>query len=205
MQAKRPVWNLSRSANHLRILSRHFRRISRTPRKEVEIKDPSNHVVLERSCPSRRLVVADLHVHPVRAQEEHCVRPGRAMFEVDGVIPVQVRAHRDTIRIARPHGARRVRRVEAEWIRVLAEAIDIRVRGEVRLHAQILRLKDEGVGRGGEQDFLRLGTEDAERERSGGVVEPDQRVGDRQVFPRRRARQNGLGNFITSLGWIGDL
>lgn len=87
---------------------------------------------------------------------------GGTMLKVHRVVPVQVRSARDPIRVAGPQSARRVGRVEAERLRVLAEAVDVRRGWERSLKAQVLRFEDERVGRGREENLARAGARDVE-------------------------------------------
>ena len=98
----------------------------------------------------------------------------------------------------RPRRACRIRRVQTECVRVLAEAIDVRVRREVGLDAKVLRLKDEGVRRCGEENLFRTCPDDAERERGGRVVELDLRRRGRGTRVGGRAREDESGDLITS-------
>ena len=95
------------------------------------------------------------------------------MFVVDRVVSVQVRPRRHTVSIARPHRTRVVVRRQTECVRMLTQAIDIRVRRQVGLHAQVLGLEDDGVRRRREQDLMRGRPVDREREWRGCVIEPD--------------------------------
>ena len=85
---------------------------------------------------------------------------------------------------------------------MLAETIDVWVRGEISFDTDILRLEDQGVAFGGEEDFLRLGSEDREGEGLGAVLEFDFRCLGRL---RGWAGNNRFGDFVTVHGGISDL
>lgn len=130
------------------------------------------------------------------------MRAGGTMLEVDGMVPIQVRAVGDAISISRPEGASKVVGRQAEAVTVLAETIDVWVLGETGFDADVLWLEDQRVAFGGEEDFVRLGSEDREGERLSSVLELDLRCLGRL---RRWTGNNGLGDFVTVHGWIGDL
>ena len=88
--------------------------------------------------------------------------PGRPVLEIHWVVPVQVRPHGDAVRIARPEGECCVVGGETERVRVLAKAVDVGVVGKGGFYAEVLRLENEGVGGGGEEDFVCVGAVDGE-------------------------------------------
>ena len=177
VEPKRPVRHLRGRPDHVRILAHKRGRVGLAAREEIEVQNAADYVVLERR--PRALSVVQFDVHPVRVQEQDAVCARGPVLEVDRVVPVQVLALGEPVRVPGPHRARVVVRREAERVRVLAEPVDVRVRGQVRLHAQVLGLEDDRVRRGGEEDLVRLGAVDGEREGRIGVVEPD--VGGRRV------------------------
>ena len=119
------------------------------------------------------------------------------MLEVYGVVSVKIRVRRNAERVARPQRACRIRRVQTECVRVLAEAIDVRVRREAGLNAKVLRLKDEGVRRCGEENLFRTRPDDAERERGGCKVELNLRLRGGGTRVGGRAREDESGDLIT--------
>ena len=86
---------------------------------------------------------------------------------------------------------------------MLAEAIDVWIRREIGLYAQVLRLKDQRVWRGGEEDLFCGRTNDAERERAGCVVELDLRLCRGQARTGGWTREDGVGDLISSCQRIG--
>ena len=206
MEPERPVRHLRRLADNIRILAHELGRVALAAREEVEVQHAPNDVVLERRPPRLlRVGVVQLDVHPVRVQEQHPMRARRAVLEVHRMVPVQVLAVREAVRVAGPQRARVVVRREAERVRVLAEPVDVRVRRQGRLHAQVLRLEDERVRGGREEDFVRLGAVDGEREGRRGVVEPD--VGGQGAGGEvgLGARQHLFWYFIPVGCGVGDL
>ncbi len=145
MQAKRPIRHLSRRPDDLCVLPRHLGRVGLASSQKIKIKHAADDVILERSIGTIR-IRTKLDVHAGRAEEKDGVRAAPRtgpMLKVHRVAPVQVRAARDAIRVARPQRPRRVDHVEAERLRVLSEAVDVRVARQRRLEAEELRLKDE--------------------------------------------------------------
>ena len=67
------------------------------------------------------------------------------MLKVHWVVTVQVRAARDPKRVTGPHRARRVRLVQPERLRMLAESVNVRFGWKRRLESEVLRLEDERV------------------------------------------------------------
>ena len=118
MKTERPVWHLSRKSDDVCVLTGNLRRVALAAGEEVEVEHATNDVVLERRA--RTLSVVDLDVHTVGVSEEHAMCASRTVLEVDRVVPVQVRALRDAIRVARPKGARVVVPRETERVCVLA-------------------------------------------------------------------------------------
>lgn len=160
MQTKRPIWHLSWCPGDLRVLPRHLSRIALTAGQEVKVEYAADNVILESSTVT---VSANLHVHSGRTEEKDAMRGTTGtMLEVHRMVPVQVRSGRDPIRVTGPQRARRVGRVEAERIRVLAEAVDVRRGRKLRLEAQVLRLEDERVARGREEHLACAGARDVE-------------------------------------------
>ena len=204
MQTERPIWHLSRCPSDLRILPRHLGRISLTASQEVKIEHAANDVILQRG---RTLTVAaNLHVHPGRAEKKDamCAAVG-TMLKIHRVIAVQVRAARNPIRVTGPQRARRVCRVQPERLRMLAEAVDVCHGWKRRLEAQVLRLEDERVVCDREQHLACANARDVEREWCQGVCKFDLRCIWVHVRVRRGSREDGLGDFVTFAGCVGDL
>ena len=127
MQTKRPIWNLSWSPGNLRILPRNLRRVGLASSQKVKIEYTANDVIFQRSTIT---ILANLDVHAGRAEEKDCVRAaGGTVLEIDGVAAVQVCALRNTIRVARPQRTCRIHHIKPEGLRVLAEAVDVRIVG----------------------------------------------------------------------------
>ena len=203
MQTERPVRDFRRSADDISILARDLGWVVLIASQEVEVKDAANDVVLEGRAKTLRVV--DLDVHAVRVGKEDTVRARLAVLKVDRVVSVQVLTLGHAIRVARPERAGVVVRREAERVGVLAETVEVRVLGEVRLHAQVLRLEDDRVRRGGEENLLGLGAVDREAERRGSVVEADAR-GERPVQEVCLwTGEDLLGNLVPLVCGVGDL
>ena len=84
------------------------------------------------------------------------------MLKVHRVVSVQVRAARDTKRVTGPQRARSVRRVQPERLRMLAEAVNVRLGWKRCLESQVLGLEDERVVCDREQHLAGAGTRDVE-------------------------------------------
>jgi hypothetical protein len=91
------------------------------------------------------------------------------VLKVHAIDTVPVRALRDGIRVARPQRARRPGQIEPERVRVLPEPVDVRRRGERRLHVEVLRLENERVRRGCDEHLACARARDVERVRRGVV------------------------------------
>ena len=100
MQPKRPIRHLSRQTNYLRVLSRSFCRVRFAARKEVEVQDAANYIVLQ-ARPIRRSVGrdsgVDFDVHAIGIEKENGVRARWSVLEVNWVIPVQVSARWNSV------------------------------------------------------------------------------------------------------------
>ena len=105
MEPEGPVGNLCGGANYFGVLARHFGRISGTTGQEVKIDHSSDNVIFERRGRSASIRLVDLYVHPIGVEKEHAVGTGGTMFEVDGVVPIQIRVIGDTVGISGPEGA----------------------------------------------------------------------------------------------------
>ena len=171
MEAKGPVRYLSGQPSDLCILPRSFSRVSFAARQKVKVENASDDVILQRGRGIRRFIIAELDVHPGRAEKQHGVGAAGAVLEVYRMRAVQVCAPRDAVRVPRPHRERRVGRVEPERIRVLTEPVDVRRWGERRFYAEVLGLEDERVWRGREEHLSRARARNVERERRGGIRE----------------------------------
>lgn len=73
------------------------------------------------------------------------MRPSRTVFEIHRVIPVQVCAIGDTIRVSRPQGSRIVVCWQTECISMFSNAVYVWTVRQARFDTQILRLKDQRV------------------------------------------------------------
>lgn len=82
------------------------------------------------------------------------MRTRLAMLKIERLGTIQVCAFGDTVTVLVPDGAGVVRGVEAERVRVLAEAVQIRVVGEVGPETNVLGFKDQGCSGGVEEDFV---------------------------------------------------
>lgn len=87
---------------------------------------------------------------------------------------------------------------------MLAKAVDVGRQRKVGFETEILRLEDDRVGAGGEENFLCARPVDGERERRLGVVELYQRVRRRSRVVGRRTRDDGFGNLVANGGWVRD-
>ena len=76
---------------------------------------------------------------------------GTSVVIVHRVIPIEVGAWGDSIGIAGPESTSIFRRVEPERVAVFSQAVEIRVCGQGRTEAEILRLEDQG-GSGGVEE-----------------------------------------------------
>jgi hypothetical protein len=207
MQAKRPIRHLGWSANDLCVLPCRLCRVGLATSQEIEIEYATDDVVLERGSARARALAPNLHVHARRAAEEDGVRAAvRTVLKVHGVHAIQVRALRDAIRIARPQRARRVLRAEAERLRVLAEAVEVRRGRERRLEAQVLRLEHERVPRARREEHLaRARARDVEREGRVRVRELDLRRRWRRVGVGRGLREDRVGDLVARARRVGYL
>lgn len=116
METERPIRYFSWRPDDLRILPRDFGRVVLAASQKVEVEYAADDIVLKRRGAFHTVAAAaDLDVHAGGAEEEDGVRAARrAVLKVHRVVPVEVRAVRDAIRIARPQRARRVGRDESE-------------------------------------------------------------------------------------------
>ena len=87
---------------------------------------------------------------------------GSTVLEIDRVIAVQVGSVRDTVGITTPEGTSVVVGGKSESVGVLTQTVKVGVGGEVSLYTEILRLEDNGVRTGAEEDFLVGVTDDRE-------------------------------------------
>ena len=79
---------------------------------------------------------------------------GGTVLKVNGMVSVQIRVVGNTVRIPGPHGAGIVVCRQTEAVGVFAEAVDVRVRREGSLYADVLRLEDYGVILCREENFV---------------------------------------------------
>jgi len=201
VKAKRPIWHLSRQPSNLCILPRHLGRVRLTASQKVKVEHAANNVILE--CGGVLALGANFHIHAIRVEEKDAVRSAMgSMLKVHGVVPVQVRAARNPKRVTRPQRARRVGRFEAEWLRVLAKAIDVGRGRECRLEAEVLRLEDEGMSDRRKEHLACARTRDVEREWRSGVRELNLRRGGAHVWVRQGSRENASGDLVALAGCI---
>ncbi|KAL2278986.1 hypothetical protein FJTKL_14124 [Diaporthe vaccinii] len=166
---KTPVRHHSRQAGDLGVLARGVQRARASD--EVEVEDAAERVVLE---------------------EDAMSAGGAAVLEVDRVVSVQVGTVGNSIRVLGPQRADVVGGVEAEGVRVLAQA------------AQILRLEDEAGCRGVEENLARVGARDIEGE---GRLDEAELQGGCGVTAGAggRPREDGLRDLVDGVGGILDL
>ena len=127
------------------------------------------------------------------------------MLKVHRVVAVQIRAARNPIRVTRPQRTRRVRGVQPERLRMLADAVNVRVWRKRRLEAQVLRLEDERIVCGREQYLPGAGARNIERERRLGVRKFDLGCIWVHVRVRRGSREDRIGDFVAIIGCVSDL
>lgn len=85
METEGPVGDLGGCADDLCVLARDLDRIRGAASQEIEVDHSSDDVVFERRAGVRLI---DLDVHSIRVEEEHAMRTGGAMLEVDRVVSV---------------------------------------------------------------------------------------------------------------------
>lgn len=85
-----------------------------------------------------------------------------SMFEIDGMVPVKIRADRESERIARPKCECGVGCRKMERIGVLPQTVDIRIIRQAGLDSKILRLENERVRRRVEEHLFRGSAVDGE-------------------------------------------
>ena len=127
------------------------------------------------------------------------------MLKVHRVVAVQVRAARNPIRVTGPQRACRVRLVQPERLRMLAEAVDVCLGWKGRLESEVLRLEDERGVCGREQHLAGAAARDVERERRQGVCKSD--LGRIWVHVRIRcgSQEDRIGDFVAFAGRVCDL
>lgn len=167
MESQTPIWLHSRKSSNLRILLHNLCR--RLSRKEPKVQHATERIILQILAPIRRLINHDIHT--IRIQQKHPMRPAISVLEIKRLRTVQVRTRGETIRVLVPHGANVLCGVESQRVRVLAEAIEIRVLGEFCTQAQVLGFEDERGGGRVEEDFVGVAAADFEGEWGRGVVE----------------------------------
>jgi hypothetical protein len=144
---KCPVWHGRGTANHRRVLVHHGQR--RRPGEEVEIKQTSDDLVLERGP-----LVED--VHPVAVKQQNGVRDAAAA-QVPEVHVHRVRAVEVGVELdgGDVRGVERVRVVgpqpDAAGLRVLAEPVQRRLPRQRRRHLQVLVLEHQRPSAGVEE------------------------------------------------------
>lgn len=111
--------------------------------KDVEIDDPSDHVVLE-ILPGR--VAVDIEIHTVAIQHENTMSLGvvLAVLEVNWVVSIEVGSWRDQVCISRPQCANVVSCRASERIGIFSKSIDIRIIRKRSAKLDILGFENEG-------------------------------------------------------------
>ena len=158
METETPVWDFSRLTDDFGVLLGHLGGLGFMSSKEVEIQDTANDVIFQRSS----VCVVDFDVHTIRIGKEDTMSTGSTVLEIDRVVAVQVGSVRDTVGITTPEGAGVVVGGKSESVSVLTQTVKVSVGGEVSLYTEILRLEDNGVRTGAEEDFLVGVTDDRE-------------------------------------------
>lgn len=127
-----------------------------------------------------------------------------SVLEVDGMVSVQVGVIRDTVSISTPEGTSIVVSGETERVSVFTQTVKVGVSREIGLDTKVLRLENDGVRTGSEEDLLIGVTDNREGERRGSVVELDRRVVSCNERIRLRARKDRLGDLVTRFSRVGD-
>ena len=141
MEAKAPIWHHCGLANDVTILPSDvdWARAG----KDVEIDDPSDHVVLE-ILPGG--VTVDIEIHTVAVQHENPMSLGVVLtvLEINWVVSIEVSSWRDQVCISRPQCANVVSCWTSERIGIFSEPIDIRIIRKRSAKLDILGLENEG-------------------------------------------------------------
>lgn len=199
VEAETPVRLHRGLADDVRVLLGHLGRAGAG--EEVVVHDTAERVVLEELA--ALLGVVDDDVHAVGVHEEHSVGTGLPLLDVEGVAAVDVGAGGHAKVVEVPERAEVISRVEPEVVRVLAETVQVRVIGEAGPEAHVLRLEDQGRGRGVEKDLLGVGADDGEGEGLLRVLEPDVAL-IRQAGPLRSG-DDGLRDLVDLVPLVLDL
>lgn len=124
MKSKAPIWHHDGLANDVAVLPSdiNWARASQ----DVEIDDPSNHVVFE-VLPSG--IAVDVKIHTIAVQHENAVSFASALsvLEINRVVSVEVGSGRDQVRISRPECTGVVSSSASESVGIFSESIDIRI------------------------------------------------------------------------------
>lgn len=124
VQSKGPIGNLRGGADDFGILARHLYRIRSAASQEIEVDNSSNEIVFE-GCSRGVGSLVDLYIHAIGIEQEHAVRAGGTVLEVDGVVSIQIGSVGDTVSIPGPHGAGIVFGRQTETVGVFAETIEV--------------------------------------------------------------------------------
>ena len=89
---------------------------------------------------------------------------GGSLLQVERVSSVEIGVAGNAIAVLVPHRADVVGRLKTQGIRMLAQAVQVRVRRQAGPEAEVLRLEDEGRRRSVKDDLARLGAGDLEGE-----------------------------------------
>ena len=112
-------------------------------REDVEVDDPSEHVVFE-ILPGGIAVDVEIHTVAVQHEDPMGLAATLAVLEIDGVVSVKVSSRRDQVRISRPECPSVVGGWASERVGVFPESIDVRIIRKRSAQADILGLENEG-------------------------------------------------------------
>jgi hypothetical protein len=150
MKTKAPVRHHDGEASDFCILLADLRR-SLTSH-EIEVNDTTKHVVLE-----VLLTVLDvnLDIHAGAGKKEDTMGSAlTTVFKVDRVSSIEVGASWNAVRVTVPESADVVGCVQTKTVRVLAQAVQVRVLREGSPEAKVLVLEDKRGRRRVEEDFF---------------------------------------------------
>lgn len=125
VETEAPVWLHGREASKLTILL-HCCYRSR-PSNKVKVEHATNGVVLKVLV--ARSVLVDHDVHAVGVEEEDTMGARGTVLQVEGVRSVEIGVVGNAIAVLVPHSADVVGRLEAQRVRMLAQAVQVGVRG----------------------------------------------------------------------------
>lgn len=168
MEPEAPIWHHGGLADDVAVLPSNvdWARAS----KDVEIDDPSDHVVFE-ILP--RGIAANVEIHTIAVQHEDPMglTGALAVLEVDGVVSVEVGSWRDQVGISRPQCANVVSSWATERVGVFSKSIDIRITRKRSAKSDILGLENEGHSRSVKDGLPAICALDGEREWILGQIE----------------------------------